>query len=68
MIATTKALVTQLDNIRDMIRSFKTYNTPRPIVAQRDSLSDSFIFSFQIMVAGKIASAKSEKQITAGSS
>ena len=35
------------------------------MVAHSETLIDRFIFSFQITVAGKMASARSEKELTA---
>jgi hypothetical protein len=36
------------------------------MVAHSDNLSDRFIFNFQIMVAGKMASARSVNELIAG--
>jgi hypothetical protein len=67
MIAVTKALMTRLDlnSGSTILFGFKTYKTPKPMVAHSCTLSDVLIFSFQIIVAGKTASAKSVKQLMA---
>ena len=41
------------------------YNTPRLIVIHRGILTDNFIFRFQMMVAGKMASAASVNEFIA---
>lgn len=44
---------------------FEAYKIPRPIVTHRDILSDRFMFNFQMMVVGKMASDRSVNELTA---
>ena len=65
MMEATIALETRSEGNSRHDSAVNTYKTPRLIVIQMGTLTDSFIFNFQIMVPGKMASAASENEFIA---